>query len=179
MFNEIVGAATGATLTGALGFWGQERANSMNEMIAGQNRDFQRFMSDTAYQRSVKDMRKAGLNPALMFGSAGPSSTPAGASADMKNSLEGFQVNAIEYAKLGEELKILKNTNEKLQSETTKTKKEAEILGKDVEKADFFESLWKFLNKAKKKVPDLQTPANDKLNLLKKQKQETQSSPLG
>lgn len=64
---------------------GQEnQANrEYNAREAQLNRDFQMDMSNTAYQRAVADMKKAGLNPALLFsgGHSASSSTPTGSQA--------------------------------------------------------------------------------------------------
>lgn len=54
---------------------------------AQRNRDFQKMMSDTAYQRAVKDMRAAGINPMLAF-SQGGSSTPSGSFTGIDNPLD-------------------------------------------------------------------------------------------
>ncbi len=42
------------------------------------NREFQERLSSSAYQRAVEDMKKAGLNPALMYKGLDASSTPTG-----------------------------------------------------------------------------------------------------
>ncbi|AXH77481.1 MAG: DNA pilot protein [Microviridae sp.] len=51
--SQIVGGMIGAHSAGNLNF---------------QNREWQREMSNSQYQRGVEDMRKAGLNPLMMYG---------------------------------------------------------------------------------------------------------------
>lgn len=54
-------------------------ANSLEEARLQSARDYEMYMDSTKYQRAVEDIKKAGLNPLLMFGNS--LNTSAGASA--------------------------------------------------------------------------------------------------
>lgn len=60
-------------------------AMQFEALEAQKNRDWQTEMSNTAYQRAVADMKKAGLSPLLFYANGGAgASTPAGGAASGK-----------------------------------------------------------------------------------------------
>lgn len=91
-FDEIgksISPGLGSVISGGLGFLGQmdtnatsqsnaQSANAFNAQQAQINRDYQTEMSNTAYQRQVQDLEKAGLNPMLAYIKGGGASSPSG-----------------------------------------------------------------------------------------------------
>lgn len=64
-------------------------AMNYNSAEALANRDWQEHMSNTAYQRAVEDMKKAGINPILAFANGG-ASTPGGSAGTISGASMGL-----------------------------------------------------------------------------------------
>ncbi|CAJ0600722.1 unnamed protein product [Cylicocyclus nassatus] len=58
-----------------------EKARNFSAQEALKQREFEERLSNSAYQRAAQDLKNAGLNPYLLYGSAGSATTPAGSSA--------------------------------------------------------------------------------------------------
>jgi hypothetical protein len=135
MVAPAIGAAlvsgAGQLLGGILGSRGQRKANENNLRIAREQMAFQERMSSTAYQRSTKDLEKAGLNRILAIG--GPSSTPGGASAVMQNAaapmaegVKGATSSALAAATQIQQLRNLKVTESAIRAQVEKTLQETQ-----------------------------------------------------
>jgi hypothetical protein len=73
----------GSALSGLFGFAGQQDTNVASAQQAQKQMDFQREMSNTAVQRRMADLKKAGINP-ILAGSK-EASSPAGQQAPVGN----------------------------------------------------------------------------------------------
>ena len=115
----MLGALLGAVVSGA---FAQRQASKQMQ--------FQKQMSDTAHQREVADLRKAGLNPILSGTGGAGASTPGGAMATP---------DIVSSAKMGalvsQELKNLKETQKNIQADTNKKYAETDILGEQYHSA--------------------------------------------
>lgn len=91
----------------------------MTQAEAQRNRDWQKMMSDTAYQRAVKDMRAAGINPMLAYAQGG-SSTPSGSMASYGNPFDtaAYALN---------ESESIRNLKQAQQSQIELNKSQAEL----------------------------------------------------
>lgn len=92
------GLAAGGAILGGIA------SSAFNAWQAGKNRSFQERMANTAHQREVEDLRRAGLNP-ILSARLGGSATPAGAQAQASVP-EGAVTTALQAATMRNNLKL-------------------------------------------------------------------------
>ena len=84
---------TAAMISGVVSGYGQYRANRQTAASTQRQMDFQERMSNTAHQRQMADLKKAGINP-MLSARLGGASSPAGSSYQAGNigaaAVEGY-----------------------------------------------------------------------------------------
>lgn len=128
----LLGSIGGSLISGISSIFGANSTNQANKDMVAQQEAFQQQMSNTAYTRASADMKNAGLNPMMMFGSGGAASTPSGAIAPMQSgigeaghrvgqtatkALDALVTNKT-LEKMTDEIANLKATNAKISADT-------------------------------------------------------------
>lgn len=88
MLEQMGYNTLGAIMQGIYNHIENATAMNFNSTEAMKNREWQEHMSNTAYQRAVEDMKKAGLNPILAFQNGG-ASTPGGSAGTISGASMG------------------------------------------------------------------------------------------
>lgn len=142
-FSAILGSSLlGSAAEGGLGFLGnmmqgkQAQQNAQNQffynlLLQGQQQMYNTQMANTQYQRTVADMKAAGVNPMALAGGASLSASPTSSAgsvsqAEAVNPLEGVASSAHQGAKIGTEIVQALKHIDKTSAETKKILAEKE-----------------------------------------------------
>lgn len=117
----------------------QKETNQANLVLAREQMAFQERMSNSAHQREVDDLRKAGLNPILSGTGGSGSSTPSGASATMVaprsqigDAIRDGLNTGLAASNMAADLDMKNAATAKQLAETANTLETAKVIGEDV-----------------------------------------------
>jgi len=112
------GAAVGGGMTGLESMAGNIYGTKKARKEARRQRHWAQWMSSTAYQRATDDMKKAGLNPALMYGGGSAAQMGSGAAAQAHSGRGGVGQAAVAGARAGMESALIRANADKAKAET-------------------------------------------------------------
>lgn len=139
-------------LSGAASLFGGRSANVASAREAQRNRDFQLMMSNTAHQREIIDLRKAGLNPILSANKG--ASTGSGSMAPQHDPVTPAVHSAQAGRRLAAELQLITEQTGKTAEERNNARLQGVILGPAAAAAEKTMEGWRNLRDIEPAVTD-------------------------
>lgn len=135
-----MGDVASGIATGLAGIVGAGIGAGMRKREAKRQRKWAERMRNTAYQAATRDMKLAGLNPALMYGSGSAASVPSGGMAthgDIGGEAVGEGIaTALSVKKAKQEVETLKSQEQKNDADAATAKEQQEFIRQQTRKED-------------------------------------------